>query len=518
MTASDDESFNSDDCRENSDDDRLSDEDVVPSVSMRQATSRRAASQTTSRCAGADSDAITSADDTDTNSQTDAAPQGNLPDAPSDESAAGNCQSRETNESAAGDGPSGGTNGAAEPRHTYTLDEIHGSLLALARMWEAQGDQGDDEGVSTIVKLGYEWLQSTKSFAEQDGTSSEYLQPLFPVPDQIPASRYEDGTILPIVEKSYPNDDFISAIAAAEPRDMGLAYHVLLGDIDADGTVSVTNETAGKTAGSLFVSLAKKSNLEDDPYKYFLRDAMGFSVYYKYADMVDGNIAASPLLPMAMNGSILKRHSWEAVCSLICSGAKSLANKRTDTQSHLRAFAASRTSVTNFTHGVLETEDHYISLFEGMMEEAGGEVEGKKAVLAYIAGFFSGDGCIRTDHIEIFQSNEPFLNAVGYFLHGICGVKLVQAMQVQVNRKVGGGTLHRYVLKYGRREDKLKLCKTVGIFDYGRRVQWLLVLLAMDIKLAPGHGHKEPLLGESALLELRFIEALLSYSKKILES
>jgi hypothetical protein len=190
----------------------------------------------------------------------------------------------------------------------------------------------------------------------------------------------------------------------------------------------------------------------------------------------------------------------------------------TDAALHLRHLTAGRVSTTNLAHGVHEKEEHYKTLFQQMLGGAGSEMAGKKVFLAYAAGFYSGDGCIQVYSISLVQSNVNFLNAFAFFLHQICDVSLIRATpntSQQTHRS--GTTLQTFTLAYRDTEDISKLCRTVGLFDYGRRVQWLLVLLFTDIQLAPGRT-KGSIYNEVDRREIEFIKALLSLAKKILES
>ena len=395
-----------------------------------------------------------------------------------------------------------------------SLEDVHAVLIVASRKWNLQTTA--DSKHEAVVEI-YQWMQGTGKFNDnQDPTSADYLRPVFPPLSVVSDHAYEDGCLVGIIEKTYPGDAFISSISEAWPNKVGLAYVVLVGDIDADGSVTISDRKSGSRVD---VRLHKKSDLADDPYKSFLR-TIGFNPNTRDCRISNDKIHGTLLLPVALQSSVLKRSSWESVSALFSSDThfkgSTTSLQLTVPAKQLRSLASSRTSTSNHAHGVLETEEHFKNLFQQVIDGAGNEMAGKKVFLAYAAGFYSGDGCIRDVRVELAQSNKNFLNALAFFLHKICGVSLIQA---RVKRKAGqsGIQLRKFVLEYTLAEDVSKLCRTVGLYDFGRRVQWLLALLASDIRLMPGRK-KYAKHNDVDRLEIKFIQAVLSYAKKVLES
>ena len=128
-------------------------------------------------------------------------------------------------------------------------------------------------------------------------------------------------------------------------------------------------------------------------------------------------------------------------------------------------------SALNYAHGTELKQADYDERFTNMVQNDVSSLIGN----AVLAGWFASDGTVCID-LEITQSNQFIIESMAAFIKRLLNVTPV------IRRDEGGGDdgghNKRYVYKLKiARSDVGIMALNVGIFDYNRRNQWLLVVL-----------------------------------------
>jgi hypothetical protein len=128
-------------------------------------------------------------------------------------------------------------------------------------------------------------------------------------------------------------------------------------------------------------------------------------------------------------------------------------------------------SALNYAHGTGLKKADYDERFTNMIENNVSSLIGN----AVLAGWTASDGTVDHD-LEITQSNEFFIESMADFIERLLNVDSVISCNKTGGDDGGHNTRYSYVLRINTPDVGI-MALNVGIFDYNRRNQWLLVVL-----------------------------------------
>jgi hypothetical protein len=136
-----------------------------------------------------------------------------------------------------------------------------------------------------------------------------------------------------------------------------------------------------------------------------------------------------------------------------------------------RKFIGCAQSALNYGHGAGLNKADYDERFTNMIENDVSSLIGN----AVLAGWFGSDGYVGK-HLNIYQSNRFIIESMAEFLKRLLSVNPVIRYDDQGGDDGGHNTRYKYRLRINSTEVGV-MALNVGIFDYSRRNQWLLVVL-----------------------------------------
>jgi hypothetical protein len=311
---------------------------------------------------------------------------------------------------------------------------------------------------------------------------------LFPFADDRnkPTSRYLDGTLMPLLFQNFESGTIEVKIKLykilAHVQNEVLFFPYLCGAVDGDGTLS--GVVHGKDISSPRCTLGLLKDVKQSPMKALIKCMLPQEVTLHLTRsgveiiLTSNSLWTKCLFFWGCNMGLTMKYD-QFVELLMTAEALELTRPVVKGQASFvpclvtmaRKIIGRDQSALNYAHGTELKQADYDERFTNMVQNDVSSLIGN----AVLAGWFASDGTVCID-LEITQSNQFIIESMAAFIKRLLNVTPVIHCNKTGGDDGGHNKRYSYVLRINRPDVGI-MALNVGIFDYNRRNQWLLVVL-----------------------------------------